>query len=70
MESKERRVCFITETRFHLAEYRCFWKECQGESYGVRRNHTLWGDSHARGFSINRERSDLVGCSLLPQVNE
>jgi len=31
-ESKERRVCFITKTRFHLAEYRCFWRECQGES--------------------------------------
>jgi hypothetical protein len=31
--SKERRECFITETRFHLAEYKCFWRECQDESY-------------------------------------
>jgi hypothetical protein len=31
--SKERKDCFITETQFHLAEYKCFWRECQDETY-------------------------------------
>ena len=33
VESKVQRVCFINETRFHLAEYKCFWRECQDESH-------------------------------------